>query len=160
MSEAFILNEMVLDCVGVDDWGACVLGWERNSHLLVGILALLIVLVQSGVALEEKMGLEFEWVFNTSAQFPGLSFGAGHMGPPTAWDIDGDGVNEILWGTRRGHSKRLWCLEGDGSFKWIYLPIDQDGLPGDPTQKSLSLMLTTTVNMSLPWQAEEVGYMS
>jgi outer membrane protein assembly factor BamB len=86
---------------------------------------------------EEKMGLEVEWVFNTSAQFPGVSFGAGHQGCFTVWDIDGDGVNEAIFGTRRGDSKRLWCI---GSWPtpdvdWIYPPLEEEGLPGDPTSK-------------------------
>ena len=84
---------------------------------------------------EERMGLELKWAFNTSDQFPGKSFGSGHMSPPTVWDIDGDGVKEVLWGTRRGDSKRLWCIEGDGSFQWTYPPIENEGLPGDPTSK-------------------------
>jgi outer membrane protein assembly factor BamB len=88
-----------------------------------------------GWAIEEKMGLKLEWTFNTSDQFPGLSFGAGHQGPPTVWDIDDDGVNEILWGTRRGDSRRLWCIREDGTFEWTYPPIEEDGLPGNPTSK-------------------------
>jgi len=107
-----------------------------GKNLPLYLLTLQIVVGLSvGWAMEEKMGLELEWVFNTSAQFPGLSFGAGHMGPPTVWDLDGDGVNEVLWGTRRGHSKRLWCIEGHGIFKWTYPPIEEDALPGDPTTK-------------------------
>jgi len=75
-----------------------------------------------------------EWAINTSAQF-GFTFGAGYQGSQTVWDIDGDGVKEIVFGTRRGHSKRLWAFDAGGSLEWVYPPIDQDGLPGDPTSK-------------------------
>ena len=87
------------------------------------------------IIVREVVELELEWAFNTSDQFPGKSFGAGHMCAPTVWDIDNDGILEVIFGTRRGDSKRIWCLEGDGSFEWIYPPLSEDELPGDPTTK-------------------------
>jgi len=106
-----------------------------DTYPILVISLIAILMPATCWALEEKMGLELEWVFNTSAQFHGMSFGAGHQGCITVWDIDGDNINEVLFGTRRGDSKRLWCLEGDGSFQWVYPPISEDGLPGDPTSK-------------------------
>jgi hypothetical protein len=91
-----------------------------------------------GLSGEEKMGLELEWIFNTSDQFDEVRFGAGHQGAFTVYDIDADGRNEILFGTRRGDSKRIWCLEqGEPGPKleWIYPEMTRDGLPGDPTTK-------------------------
>jgi len=79
--------------------------------------------------------LQSKWSFNTSAQFEGKTFGAGHQGCQTVWDIDGDGTNEIIFGTRRGNSRRLWCIDAKAKLEWIYPPIDQEGLPGDPTSK-------------------------
>jgi len=77
--------------------------------------------------------LRVKWTFNTSAVFPGITFGAGHQSPFTVWDIDGDGINEIIWGTRRGNSRREWCIKADGkTLKWVYPPITQDPLLGDP----------------------------
>jgi len=95
--------------------------------------------------------LRVKWTFNTSAVFPGMTFGAGHQSPFTVWDIDGDGLNEIIWGTRRGNSRREWCIKAkapssissqslghllpdlsNGRLGWIYPPITQDPLPGDP----------------------------
>jgi len=84
---------------------------------------------------EGVVELSLEWAFNTSAQFPGLLFGSGYEGAPTAWDIDNDGIWEVFFGTRRGSSKRIWCIESDGSFQWVYPPISEDGLLGDPTTK-------------------------
>ncbi len=80
-----------------------------------------------------EIGLK--WAINTSAVFSGMTFGAGHQGCQTVWDVDGDGTNEIVFGTRRGASRRLWCFDADGGFEWIYPPMDQDGLPGDPMSK-------------------------
>jgi outer membrane protein assembly factor BamB len=100
--------------------------------LLIGLFAAVAVLTQVGAVTQ----LTVKWAYNTSAAIPGKSFGAGHQSPPTVWDIDGDGINEIIWGTRRGDSKRLWCIKADGkTLKWIYPPIAEDGLPGDPTSK-------------------------
>jgi outer membrane protein assembly factor BamB len=79
--------------------------------------------------------LEVEWAFNTSEVFDDKSFGAGHQGCQTVWDVDGDGVMEIVFGTRRGDSKRFWCIDQDANFEWVYPPIGEDGLPGDPTSK-------------------------
>ena len=109
----------------------------RGYVFLVAVLIVVNTTIYLGTCFmyEEKMGLEVEWVFNTSAKFVDKSFGAGHQGGITVWDIDGDGVNEVLFGTRRGDSKRLWCLEGDGSFQWMYPPMGEDGLWGDPTSK-------------------------
>ncbi len=104
---------------------------------LVTVLALSCGLHQAWAIREEKLGLEVEWVFNTSDQFEGMMFGAGLQGPPSVWDIDGDGAKEVMWGTRRGHSKRLWCIGTwpTPEIEWIYPPMSQDGLPGDPTSK-------------------------
>ena len=96
---------------------------------------LLASILSPSFANEKKLGLDLEWAFNTSDIFPGRSFGAGHQGCFTVWDIDGDGTNELLFGTRRGDSKRLWCIEDDGKFQWIYPPLEDEGLPGDPTSK-------------------------
>lgn len=115
------------------------IGPDREIDLyLIQILLVIIAVWFSSPhvgAVEEKMGLEVKWVFNTSNQFAARSYGAGNQGPPVVWDIDSDGVNEILWGTRRGDSKRLWCIEGDGSFQWIYPPLTEEGLLGDPISK-------------------------
>jgi len=94
---------------------------------------LLVFAVVAMIGAVEAADLTLKWAFNTSAVFPGKSFGAGHQGPFTVWDIDGDGVNEIIWGTRRGDSKREWCIKADGkTLKWVYPPIASDPLPGDP----------------------------
>ncbi len=79
--------------------------------------------------------LSCRWYINTSDVFSGMTYGAGHQGCQTVWDVDGDGTKEILFGTRRGHSKRLWCFGADARLEWIYPPLDQDGLPGDPVSK-------------------------
>ena len=81
--------------------------------------------------------LQVEWTFNTSDVFDGRTFGAGHQGCQTVWDVDGDGVNEIVFGTRRGDSKRLWCIDQTGNFEWIYPPLAEDEIPGDPWGVSL-----------------------
>ncbi len=47
-------------------------------------------------------------------------------------DIDGDGTVDILL-PRRKPEDRIVCLSGkDGSIQWVYPPLDQDSLPGDP----------------------------
>ncbi len=79
--------------------------------------------------------LEVEWVFNTSDVFHDKTFGAGHQGCQTVWDVDGDGVKEVVFGTRRGDNSRMWCIDGSGRFEWIYPPIGSDGLGGDPVSK-------------------------
>ena len=99
----------------------------RKVTLLIGILA-----IAAAVATVQAAELTVKWAFNTSAQFPGKTFGAGHQGSQAVWDVDGDGVNEILFGTRRGDSKRYWCVKADGTLKWVYPPIAETGLPGDP----------------------------
>jgi hypothetical protein len=107
----------------------------KKVILLIGLIATVLMLGHV-LALEEKMGLELEWAFNYSNVFEGKSFGEGHQGSMTIYDIDGDGTKEILFGTRRGDSKRGWCINGEnGKLQWLYPPIGEDGLPGDPTSK-------------------------
>ncbi len=81
--------------------------------------------------------LDVEWTFNTSAVFDDKAFGAGHQGCQTVWDVDGDGVNEVVFGTRWGDSERLWCIDQTGSFEWVYPDIGDEGLPNDPWGVSL-----------------------
>ena len=76
-----------------------------------------------------------EWTVNTSAQFPGRLFGPGHEGCQTVWDVDGDGILEIVFGTRRGDSNRIWCFEATTRLEWVFPPIGEDGLPGQPWSK-------------------------
>ena len=104
---------------------------ERLAVFIVFLVSVS-MLIRVG-AIDQQLGLEVKWVFNTSAQVTDKSFGAGHQGCFTVWDVDGDGVNEVLFGTRRGDSKRLWCINADGTFQWMYPPLNEDGLPGDPT---------------------------
>ncbi len=78
-----------------------------------------------------------KWAFNSSDVFSGMLFGAGREGGPTICDVDGDGRNEILYGTSRGDSKRLWCVGDDGSLEWVFPPVTENGLPGDPSRVSL-----------------------
>ena len=103
----------------------------KKVILLIAMLAAAATVTQVAAISQ----LQVKWAFNTSAQFEGKTFGAGHQGCQTVYDIDGDGKNEIIFGTRRGDSKRLWCIEQDGAFQWIYPPLGEDGLPGDPTSK-------------------------
>ncbi len=106
----------------------------RIMPLLVAILVMMAAVDMAG-GLNQQLGLELKWAFNTSAQFAGKNFGAGHQGCITVWDVNGDGENEVLFGTRRGDSKRLWCIDAYGCFEWIYPPLNEDGLPGDPTSR-------------------------
>jgi len=107
----------------------------KSTVIISSVLVTCFLLSGICYAKEESMGLELEWTFNISDQFPGITFGAGHQGCITTWDLNTDGAAELLFGTRRGHSKRLWCIEGDGTFKWIYPPMDEDGLTDDPISK-------------------------
>jgi len=103
----------------------------RSELALLGSLVAGLALANMAAAGQ----LTAKWTINTSDIFAGRTFGAGHQGCQTVWDIDGDGTNEIIFGTRRGDSKRLWCFDARANFEWIYPPIDQDGLPGDPLSK-------------------------
>ena len=106
----------------------------RSSILLVSCLGFVLccaALVDVG-ALE---ALRVKWLFNSSDVFSGIMFGAGHQGCVTVWDVDGDGSMEAVYGTRRGNSRRLWCVGDDGSFEWVFPPITEEGLLGDPTSK-------------------------
>jgi len=105
----------------------------KKVILIMGLIAAVAMVTEVGAATASQLTLE--WAFNTSAQFEGKSFGAGHQGAFTVYDIDKDGKNEVIFGTRRGDSRRLWCIDQDGKFKWIYPPLGEDGLPGDPTSK-------------------------
>lgn len=106
----------------------------RKVIALIGLVAAF-AMVSEAYALVPQLTLK--WAFNTSAVFPGKTFGAGHQGCQTVWDIDGDGVNEVMFGTRRGDSRRMWVIAQDGKFKWVYPPIGQDPLTGDPWGVSL-----------------------
>lgn len=115
---------------------------SEGAHVSITLVVLVVASVSLGVwvvpgalADQEKLGLEAKWTFNTSAQFADELFGAGHQGCQIVWDVDGDGVNEVVFGTRRGDSKRLWCIDQYSQFEWIYPPIGEDGLLGDPLSK-------------------------
>ena len=91
-----------------------------------GLVAVLVMITQVGAVAQ----LRVKWVFNAAQGLE--SFGStAHQGCQTVWDIDGDGVDEIVFGTPWGDSKRLWCIGAGGAFKWSYPPMDQDGLLGD-----------------------------
>jgi len=120
--------------------GSCplILSSCRGQRLLIPLIAVPLLL-STGVVLafetETVQELKVEWTFNTSDVFPGKLFGAGHQGCQTVWDVDGDGVNEVVFGTRRGDSRRLWCIDQGGSFEWVFPPVGEEGLPGDPMSK-------------------------
>lgn len=105
----------------------------KDSAFILGLLAVWIV-GNAGTGLDR---LTMKWAVNTSDVFSSFMFGAGHMGSQSVWDIDGDGINEIIFGTRRGHSRRLWCFDAYANFEWIYPPLNRDGLRGDPGKVSL-----------------------
>jgi hypothetical protein len=81
------------------------------------------------------LGLRAEWVFNASAHL-GVGIGAGYRSGFTAWDLDGDGVRELVFGNREGDTRRIWCIDAGGGLEWIYPPVEQDGLIGDPSTKA------------------------
>jgi outer membrane protein assembly factor BamB len=99
------------------------------------------------------MKVNEKWVVDTSKQFPDVTTGNGHQGCQTVWDVDNDGVSEILFTTRRKSVERpsdlektfdnvspdlarTWCYDANGRFKWFYPPsLDEESLPGDATSK-------------------------
>jgi len=89
------------------------------------LVAVAVMMTYVGAAAQ----LRVKWVFNATQ---GLEspVSSGHQGCQTVWDIDEDGIDEIIFGTPWGDSKRLWCIGADGAFKWSYPPMDLDGLPG------------------------------
>jgi hypothetical protein len=105
----------------------------KKAILLLSTIVAAAMVAQVGAVSQ----LELKWAFNTSDQFPGSTFGAGHQGCHTVWDIDGDGKNEVLFGTRRGDARRFWCITEDGKLQWMYPPLGEAGLPGDPWGVSL-----------------------
>jgi len=80
--------------------------------------------------------LRNKWEINTSAVFQGMTFGGGYQSPQTVWDVDADGETELLFATRRGDSRRLWCFGPGPKLEWVYPPISQQGLLGDPMSKA------------------------
>jgi outer membrane protein assembly factor BamB len=77
------------------------------------------------------MPLTLEWVTNVTGETEG-SLHETVLGGFNFEDIDGDGVVDILI-CRRKDEDRIICLAGNsGEIQWIYPPMDQDGLPGDP----------------------------
>ncbi len=107
--------------------------------VVLGLFGFFMLLVgATGVDSVEE--LEVKWTINKSDVFDGWTFGAGHLGCETVWDVDGDGVKELVFGSRKSgygpaSSRRLWCFDAYGSFEWIYPTLDLDPLPGDPTSK-------------------------
>ncbi len=89
---------------------------------------------------DEEPDLDVKWVFNTSDALGGV-FGSGHRSGFTGWDVDDDDVRELIFGTREGQSKRIWCIDARGTFEWIYPPIEKEGLLGNPTTKASLLDL-------------------
>jgi len=75
------------------------------------------------------------WAINVSGIFEDRVFGGGDQGCQTVWDVDGDGVREIVFGTRRGDSDRLWCFGSGQGFEWVYPPPGEEGLSGAPISK-------------------------
>jgi len=108
---------------------------DKSQYLAVALLAGYVLATVPPTEVGAVSQLQKKWAVNTSAVFAGITFGAGHQGCQTVWDVDADGVNEIIFGTRRGDSKRLWCFDANQNFEWIYPPMDRDGLPGDPMSK-------------------------
>jgi len=94
----------------------------------------------------ETPELELEWAISTSNIFPGTVFGPGRHGCQTVWDIDGDGVNEVLFGNWPPgndtvppqpfwQEARLWCFDAAQNLEWVYPPPEREPLPGPPTSK-------------------------
>jgi len=106
--------------------------WGLGRGFAVLWLMLVGLMVGSAAGLNE---LVVKWTINTSDVFAPLVFGGGHLGCQTVWDVDGDGVKELVFGTRRGSSRRIWCFDALGRFRWIFPPLNEAGLLGDPTSK-------------------------
>jgi outer membrane protein assembly factor BamB len=79
--------------------------------------------------------LQVKWTFNTSDQFEGKVFGSNFQAGITVFDIDADGSNEIIFGTRTGDSRRIWCTDHAGNLEWVFPPIVDPGYPGNPQTK-------------------------
>jgi outer membrane protein assembly factor BamB len=100
---------------------------------------LFIVVVAATMLLGQAAGvaqMELEWTINLTEYYPGKVFGAGCRSFATVYDVDKDGTNEILFGSRRGDSRRFWCFEPGPKLEWVYPPITEDGLPHDPFTKA------------------------
>jgi len=80
--------------------------------------------------------LGVEWTVNMS-DLSSLIVGPGHRSCQAVWDVDGDGVMEVVFGNRRGDTRRLWCVGADSRLEWMYPPPDMPGLPGSPGKVSL-----------------------
>jgi hypothetical protein len=81
------------------------------------------------------LGLRAEWVFSASSHL-GAVIGPGRRSGFTAWDLEGDGVKELVFGNRDGDTRRIWCVDAGGGLEWIYPPMEHDGLAGDPKTKA------------------------
>ncbi len=118
--------------------GRLVLLGRRETRRILGVLVIAFVgVLISGVsgAWCATTNLSVKWAFARSDVFIGLVYGSGNLCPPTVFDIDGDGHNEIIWGSRTGDPERMWCISDTGRFEWVFPPIDQEALPGDPRSK-------------------------
>lgn len=111
------------------------MGMDRRLVIAIvgGFVAAVVFMIQVGAVSE----LTVKWTINTSDVFPGRTFGSGYMSCQTVWDTDGDGVNEVVFGTSKwSKDMRFWCFDAEGRFEWIYPPIEEEGLPDHPYSKA------------------------
>jgi len=81
--------------------------------------------------------LSTKWVLNVSGYFSGMVFARSELSGQTVYDIDGDGLKEIIFSTLRGASGRLWCFDSGLRLEWVYPEMGQDGLLGPTSKVSL-----------------------
>jgi outer membrane protein assembly factor BamB len=106
---------------------------KKVKFKIMLVLLISASLITTAAAYKE---MTLEYTINLTKLFPPNIFGAGIRGFATVYDCDGDGTNEIYFGSRRGDSRRFWSFNGKtGEMNWIYPPISEDGLLGDPFSK-------------------------
>jgi len=106
------------------------------SIMKASILAAFAMALSSTVWAGALTQMTLEMTLNTSDIFTGKVFAEAIQDFGAIYDVDGDGVKEIFFGTRKGDSRRFWCFDGLGNFRWVYPPIEMDGLPGDPLSQA------------------------
>ncbi len=83
---------------------------SRRARIWGPLLALTVfsaLLVVSPSQAQAASPLSLQWTYD--------HYGINDSSPPTVGDVDGDGIDEIVFGTLRG---KIWVLRADGSVMW------------------------------------------